>query len=132
MNRTDWGWGYGRRPVMSVNWKDAWRYADWLSEQTGEEYRLLTEAEWEYVARAGTRTPHHWGEGELGRMQCRYANGNDDDLGCWDRHGITAPVGTYLPNAFGLYDVAGNVAGVGGRLLEWELRRRADGRPLVV
>ena len=105
----DRGWGRGRRPVMAVSWEHAWQYADWLTEQTGEEYRLLTEAEWEYAARAGTSTPRYWGEGELGRVQCRYANGNDETLGCRDRHEGSATVGTYLPNAFGLYDVLGNV-----------------------
>ena len=114
----DEGWGRGRRPVIQVHWEDAWRYADWLTEQTGEEYRLLTEAEWEYVARAGTRTSRYWGETD--RAQCQYANGYDasaqvelqDDrepAPCRDRQVNTAPVGSFRPNAFGLYDVLGNV-----------------------
>ena len=101
-----------------MHWEDAWQYADWLTEQTGEEYRLLSEAEWEYVARAGTRTERYWGDAE--REQCRYANGYDanghlehgfdwESVGCRDRQASTAPAGTYLPNGFGLYDVLGNV-----------------------
>ena len=114
----DEGWGRGRRPVIHVHWEDAWGFADWLGEQTGEEYRLLTEAEWEYAARAGTRTARYWGETD--RAQCQYANGYDasaqfelgDDrepAGCRDRQVNTAPVGSFRPNAFGLYDVLGNV-----------------------
>ena len=56
----DRGWGRGRRPVINVSWDDEGRYADWLTDQTGEEYRLLSEAEWEYVARAGTETVLSW------------------------------------------------------------------------
>ena len=55
-------WGRGRLPVRDVHWEDAWQYADWLTPQTGQEYRLLSEAEWEYVARAGTRTARYWGD----------------------------------------------------------------------
>ncbi len=115
---SDWGWGRGTRPVMEVHWEDAWRYADWLSEQTGEEYRLLSEAEWEYVARPGTRTARYWGE--TVRDQCQNANGYDasghaeyasdrEMAGCRDRAPKTAPVGSYRPNGFGLHDVLGNV-----------------------
>ena len=114
----DWGWGRGGRPVIDVSWDDAWRYADWLTRQTGEEYRLLSEAEWEYVARAGTETARYWGDSE--RQQCQHANGYDavghakrhfsiNPIGCRDRHADTAPVGSYRPNSFGLYDVLGNV-----------------------
>ena len=69
------GWGRGRRPVINVNWDDANAYVGWLSNETGEAYRLLTEAEWEYVARAGTETARYWGE--AASAQCRYANGAD-------------------------------------------------------
>ena len=102
-----WGWGRGGRPVMNVSWEDAQAYVQWLSRETGQRYRLLTEAEWEYVARAGTTTDRYWGQGEAG--QCRYANGDDDDAPCPDGYEFTAPVGSYQPNAFGLYDVLGNV-----------------------
>ena len=99
----DGGRGRGRRPVMNVNWEDAQAYVGWLSEQTGKRYRLLSEAEWEYVARAGTTTEYWWGD-EIGRNR---ANCN----GCgsqWDDE-RTAPVGSFQPNGFGLYDVHGNV-----------------------
>ena len=103
----DRGWGRGRRPVIYVSWDDAWRYADWLTDQTGEEYRLLSEAEWEYVARAGTETARYWGDSEA--EQCFFANGNDDDVSCSDGYEDTAPVGSFLLNGFRLYDVLGNV-----------------------
>ena len=100
-------WGRGRRPVIDVNWNDAQAYVSWLSAQTGQRYRLLSEAEWEYVARSGAETARYWGESESG--QCRYANGDDDDVSCTDGYEYTAPVGSFAPNAFGLYDVLGNV-----------------------
>ena len=114
----DEGWGRGRRPVIKVSWDDAWAYADWLTEQTGEEYRLLTEAEWEYVARAGTSTAWYWGKSS--QQQCQHANGYDafghaahgfdwSYVGCRDRQAHTAPVGSFRPNTFGLHDVLGNV-----------------------
>ena len=111
----DAGWGRGRRPVMNVAWEFTQRYVEWLSGETGEEYRLLSEAEWEYVARAGTRTAQHWGASSSGR--CRYANGYDgvrrrsrEPVSCSDGFAETAPVGSFEPNAFGLYDVLGNVS----------------------
>ena len=105
-----------RDPVVCVSWKDAQAYTEWLSRQTGKGYRLLSEAEWEYVARAGTTTARYWGEREEG--QCRYANGADSrmefswGIACDDGYTRTAPVGSYATNEFGLYDVLGNV-------LEW-------------
>ena len=116
---SDWGWGRGKQPVVDVHWENAWQYVDWLTDQTGEEYRLLSEAEWEYLARAGTRTAWQWGETE--REQCRYANGWDasalsetgvpwEAVGCRDRQAFTAPVGSYRPNGFGLFDMLGNVS----------------------
>ena len=104
-------------PVVCVNWNDARGHVDWLSSKTGQEYRLLSEAEWEYVARGGTETARYWGEDEAG--QCRHANGADataefeGDLSwgieCNDGYYRTAPVGSFLPNAYGVYDVLGNV-----------------------
>ena len=58
----DWGWGRERRPVTGVAWNDATAYVEWLSKETGQPYRLLSEAEWEYVARAGTTTQYSWGD----------------------------------------------------------------------
>ena len=102
----DRGWGRGRRPVVNVSWDDAKAYVRWLSERTGAEYRLLSEAEWEYVARAGTSTAYWWGdEVGSGRANC-------DGCGSeWDGK-QTAPVGSFEANPFGLHDVHGNV-------LEW-------------
>ena len=99
----DEGWGRGRRPVIRVSWEDAQAYVDWLSGETGEAYRLLSEAEWEYVARAGTTTRYHWGDA-LGRNLA-----NCDGCGSrWDDE-LTSPVGSFGANAFGLHDVHGNV-----------------------
>ena len=103
----DRGLGRGRRPAITVSWEDAQAYVAWLSRETGEEYRLLSESEWEYVARAGTQTARYWGGSATG--QCRYANGDDDSVSCSDGYAQTAPVGWFQPNAFGLYDVLGNV-----------------------
>ena len=89
--------GRDRRPVVNVSWDDAQAHARWLSRKTGKAYRLLTEAEWEYVARAGTRTRYPWGNGVDG-SRARYAS----------RDG-TVPVGSYAPNDFGVHDTAGNV-----------------------
>ena len=106
----DEGWGRGSRPVIHVSWDDAQTYVTWLSRQTGARYRLLSEAEWEYAARAGSTTARYWGESDAD--QCRYANGNDHRVSCSDGHDYTAPAGSFLPNEFGLYDMLGNV-------LEW-------------
>ena len=99
----DQGWGRGRRPVMKVSWNDAKEYVAWLSAQSGESYRLLSEAEWEYVARAGSAAKYSWGNSiDSNRANC-YGCGSQ-----WDYEG-TAPVGSFEPNAFGLHDVHGNV-----------------------
>ena len=100
---SDSGFGRGRQPVINVTWDDAQRYVVWLSKMTGQPYRLLTEVEWEYAARAGTTTAYYWGN-EIG-------TGKANCVGCdsqWDRKG-TAPVGSFAANPFGLYDMAGNV-----------------------
>ena len=104
----DDGWGRGSRPVIDVSWDDAQEYVRWLSRETGESYRLLSESEWEYVARAGTTTARYWGVSESG--QCRYANGFDGLVDCSDGYEYTAPVGMFGANAFGLHDVLGNVS----------------------
>ena len=106
----DEGRGRGNRPVINVDWEEARAYAGWLSEQTGRNYRLPTEAEWEYAARAGTTTKYSWGN-EASHEQANY--GQDE---CCeglaqgsDRWEYTAPVGSFPANGFGLYDMHGNV-----------------------
>ena len=99
----DEGLGRGRRPVINVSWSDAQAYVAWLSAQTGAEYRLLSEAEWEYAARAGSTTKYSWGD-ETGTNQANCRN----DV-CGDQWEFTAPVGSFGPNGFGLYDMHGNV-----------------------
>ena len=110
----DEGWGRGRRPVINVSWDDALEYVTWLGDLTGEPYRLPSEAEWEYALRAGGTT--------------RYATGDvltaaDANFGVKD--GRTVEVGSYPPNAFGLYDMHGNA-------MEWVMDRYSetyDGAP---
>jgi formylglycine-generating enzyme required for sulfatase activity len=98
----DFGWGRGERPVVGVSWSDAEAYADWLTRQTGKRYRLPSEAEWELAARAGTRGSYWWGFGlEPGRAAC-FDCGSE-----WDNR-FTAPVGSFDPSPYGLYDTAGN------------------------
>jgi formylglycine-generating enzyme required for sulfatase activity len=95
--------GRGQRAVVNVSWDDAQGYLQWLSAKTGDNYRLPTEAEWEYAARGGTKTGYWWGE-EVGQN-----NANCLDCGSqWDNK-FVAPVGSFKPNPFGLYDTAGNV-----------------------
>ena len=99
-----------RHPVVCVSWGDAQDYARWLSERTGHHYRLLTDAEWEYAARAGTATAYPWGSeashdlANFGREKCcgPAVEGRDQ----WE---FTSPVGSFPANAFGLYDTHGNV-----------------------
>ncbi|MGF1529134.1 MAG: formylglycine-generating enzyme family protein [Candidatus Competibacterales bacterium] len=141
----DAGWGRGSRPVINISWQDAQAYLRWLSAQTGQRYRLLTEAEWEYVARAGSQTRFSFGDDS--EQLCRYANikdaahqrwfcqqphtvceGTDHRArhnGCHDGHVFTAPAGSLRPNPFGLYDLHGNV-------MEWVedcYRKRYVGAP---
>ncbi len=102
-NPHDEGWGRGTRPVLNVSWVDAQSYVDWLSSTTGKEFRLLSESEWEYVARAGTETRYWWGDEEgRGRTNCN---------GCREHQpgNRTSPVGSFSANGFGLHDVHGNV-----------------------
>jgi formylglycine-generating enzyme required for sulfatase activity len=100
---SDRGWGRGTRPVINVSWLDAKAFVSWLSQKSGQKYRLPTEAEWEYVARGGTTTPYWWGQ-DIGSRQANCRNCNTGDAL------KTQPVGTFKANAFGLFDTAGNVA----------------------
>ncbi len=90
-------------PVVYVSWNDATAYTKWLSQQTGHQYRLPTEAQWEYAARAGTETKYWWGN-DIG-----YNNANCYSSDCGDSFQYTAPVGSFAANPFGLFDTAGNV-----------------------
>ncbi len=107
-------------PATCLNWTDAFAYVHWLAKRTGKPYRLLTESQWEYAARAGTTTRRYWGD-DADRA-CSFANGadlaarsafpNSSDwvvVPCNDGHVYTARVGSFQPNAFGLYDMLGNV-----------------------
>ena len=105
----DMGWGRGARPVINVSWEHARTYVSWLSAETGVAYRLPSESEWEYAARAGTTTPFHTGA-TISTDQANYNGGStygSGRLGKYRRR--TTPVRTFAPNAFGLYDVHGNV-----------------------
>jgi len=113
----------GSHPVVCVSWLDAQAYASWLSEETGEQYRLPTEAEWEYAARAGSTAARFWGDDR--EEACSYANVYDESaqqapensqtagaafvFSCNDGYAFTAPVGSFRSNAFGLSDMLGNV-----------------------
>lgn len=105
----DGQWGRGKRPVINVSWDDTQNYVRWLNKKTGLKYRLLSEAEWEYVARAGSATPFATGE----MITTRQANFNGKEsyagspLGTYRRK--TIPVGSFNANAFGLHDLHGNV-----------------------
>ena len=106
-----------QQPVVRVSWNDATAFCDWLSRQTGRKVRLPTEAEWEYACRAGTRTRYWWGDSEA--EAGKFANVADltakQEWSGWrvfdtdDAAAVSAPVGSYRANAFGLYDMTGNV-----------------------
>jgi formylglycine-generating enzyme required for sulfatase activity len=98
----DKGSGSGRRPAHYVNKQDAHDYVRWLSDKTGENYRLLSEAEWEYVARAGSNTPYWWGDDDTNEMVGHF-------YFKLPLHAEDAEVGSYMANPFSLHDVAGNV-----------------------
>jgi len=115
----DRGWGREKRPVINVNWHDASQYTKWLTEQTGHQYRLPSEREWEYAAKAGRQTLYWWG------MKLGKNNANCSICGSlWDGK-KTAPVGSFKHNAFEIYDAIGNV-------MEWTIscrRRTYQGAP---
>ena len=109
----------GVHPAVCVNWRDAKAYVEWLSQSTGKTYRLLSETEWEYVARAGSTLPY--GFGKDATEVCKFANGADQSaklamlptdyayMNCTDSYPYTAPVGSFKANAIGLFDLLGNV-----------------------
>ncbi|WP_415906510.1 SUMF1/EgtB/PvdO family nonheme iron enzyme [Neptuniibacter sp. QD72_48] len=99
----DGGWGRGNRPVINVTWRDAVAYTRWLSGETGQPYRLPTEAEWEYAARAGSLTTYWWGNELKENMAACAGCGSQ-----WDGQ-QTAPVGSFPANEWGLHDMTGNV-----------------------
>jgi formylglycine-generating enzyme required for sulfatase activity len=116
----DWDWGRGRRPVIDVTWYQARKYVAWLSKQTKKPYRLLSEAEWEYACRAETTTRYFYGN-EITKDKANFGR----------THGRTKKVGAYPPNAFGIYDMHGNV-------FEWVLDEwhdsttaHSDGQPNI-
>lgn len=100
----DEGWGRGDRPVINVSWDDAQEFIAWLNRQTGRKYHLPTEAEWEYAARAGSTSRYPWGRKFKTKLANAVDNNGPEDW-WW-----TAPVGTYPANAFGLFDMIGNVS----------------------
>jgi len=105
----DQGWGRGQRPVINITWQQASAYAEWLSGKSAQRYRLPTEAEWEYAARAGTTTPFHFGT-TITTEQANYAGHfvyQNGQQGVYRRQ--TFPVGQFAVNAWGLADVHGNV-----------------------
>jgi len=97
----DRGWGRDRRPVINVSWENAQAYLDWLGRKTGHDYRLLSEAEWEYCCRAGSETRYSFGEDDASLGDYAWYRSNSDNK--------THPVGEKQPNAWGLYDLHGNV-----------------------
>jgi formylglycine-generating enzyme required for sulfatase activity len=127
-----------RHPVTCVNWADAVAYTEWLSAKTGKPYRLLSEAEWEYADRAGSTTEYPWGDDP--DQMCRFANGPDlaatrtfprwtGGANCDDGHDFAAPVGSYAPNALGLYDMAGNAWEWTADCYAYYAVQPPDGRP---
>lgn len=113
----DEGWGRGKRPVVNVSWDDAVAYTEWLSKKTGKDYRLPTESQWEFAARAGALTLFSNGNNaeqvcEVGNIADQSTTGAGLDwsvTACTDGQVYTAEVGGKRPNAYGLYDLHGNV-----------------------
>ena len=115
----DSGFGRGRRPLINVSYEETVPYVAWLSEKTNKKYRLLTEAEWEYAARAGSDKSRFWGNSPdqacqfanvfNAKTKAKYKDSDRDAFHCDDGYVETAPVGSFKPNAFGLHDMLGNV-----------------------
>ncbi len=105
----DEGWGRGNQPVIHVNWDDVQTYLAWLSMKTGHTYRLLSETEWEYAARAGTQTPFSFGETITADDANYDATTGYNGGPTGEFRGHPMPVGSFRPNAFGLHDMHGNV-----------------------
>jgi formylglycine-generating enzyme required for sulfatase activity len=115
--RADANWNHvgfeqdSSHPVICMSWTDAHDYAEWLGKKTGFTYRLLSEAEWEYAARAGTTTPYSWGT-TASREYANYGRDSVAGFGYASGHDswiCSSPVGSFPPNQFGLYDMNGNV-----------------------
>ena len=129
--RNDNGWGHGKQPVINVTWSDAKSYVAWLSRKTGKNYRLLSEAQREYVTRAGTSTPFWWGT-SITTEQANYDGTTyvQEGPGVYSVRGLdrqrTLPVDSFQPNPWGLYQVHGNI-------WEWTEdceHRNYDGAPM--
>jgi formylglycine-generating enzyme required for sulfatase activity len=128
-------WGRGSRPVVGVSWQDAMEFIEWVSEASGVRLRLPTEAEWEYAARAGSASRYSYGDDEA--LLCEYGNIADSSTAigwrnksCSDGYETTAPVGSFKPNAFGLYDMHGNVwEWIGDCWFDTYRKAPSDGRP---
>ncbi len=117
----DAGFGRGKFPAVNVSWPEAKAYADWLATKTGKPYRLISESEYEYAARAGSKTAWFWGGNDAKAKACEYANLHDEvgkeahpnyvwsHVLCSDGAAENTEVGKYKPNAFGLHDMLGNV-----------------------
>ncbi len=104
----DEGWGRGKRPAIDISWDLAHSYVAWLAQKTGKPYRLLTEAEWEYAGRAGTTTKYSTGDTISPKLANYDGSGDGSGPSAANRQ-KTLPVGSFPPNAFGLYDMHGNV-----------------------
>jgi formylglycine-generating enzyme required for sulfatase activity len=117
----DAGFGRGKFPAVNIAWPEAKAYADWLAAKTGKPYRLISESEFEYAARAGSKTAWFWGGNDAKAKTCEYANLHDEvgkqahpnyvwsHVLCSDGAAENIEVGKYKPNAFGLHDMLGNV-----------------------
>lgn len=108
-HKPDDSWGRGDRPVIRVSWNDAQEYISWLNEKTGKTYRLPTEAEWEYAARACSKTAYWWGEYDS-RNYANYTKCCESLFSGKGQLVYTFPVGSFPENPFKLFDMHGNVS----------------------